>query len=170
MPDMDGIEVLRLLAEQHCDVPILMISNYQDGILTQAVRLAIPEGLGLNLAGSLNKPIQLPRLEAAGTRGRRLGRFEVPETHPRTAQQGIERFGPDVIILDLFMPDMDGIEVLRLLAEQHCDVPILMISNYQDGILTQAVRLAEGLGLNLAGSLNKPIQLPRLEAALEAAA
>ena len=68
------------------------------------------------------------------------------------------------------MPDMDGIEVLRLLAEQHCDVPILMNSNYQDGILTQAVRLAKGLGLNLAGSLNRPIQLPRLEAALEAAA
>ena len=102
--------------------------------------------------------------------GEDLGFEVLAETHPRTAQQGIERFGPDVIILDLFMPDMDGIEVLRLLAEQHCDVPILMISNYQDGILTQAVRLAEGLGLNLAGSLHKPIQLPRLEAALQAAA
>ena len=102
--------------------------------------------------------------------GEGLGFEVLAATHPRTAQQEIERFGPDLIVLDLFMPDVDGIEVLRLLAERRCDVPILMISNYEDGILTQAVRLAKGLGLNLAGSLHKPIQLPRLEAALQAAA
>ncbi len=102
--------------------------------------------------------------------GEGLGFEVLAATRPRTAQQEIERFGPDVIVLDLFMPDMDGIEVLRLLAEQRCHVPILMISNYEDGILTQAVRLANGLGLNLAGSLHKPFQLPRLEAALQAAA
>jgi CheY-like chemotaxis protein len=85
-------------------------------------------------------------------------------------EQEVERFHPDFIVLDLFMPDMDGIEVLRLLAKHSCAASILMISNYEGEILDQALKLAEGLGLNLAGSLHKPIQLPRLEAALQAAA
>ena len=97
--------------------------------------------------------------------------FEVrAATHARTAEHEVENFRPDFIVLDLFMPDMDGIEVLRLLAKHECAAAILMVSNYDDAILTQAVRLAQGLGLNLAGTLRKPIQLPRLEAALQATA
>ena len=97
--------------------------------------------------------------------------FEVRSaTRPRTAGKEIENFNPDFIILDLFMPDMDGIEVPRLLAKHECAASILMISNYEDEILTQALRLAKRHGFNLAGSLHKPIQLPRLEVALQAAA
>ncbi len=105
-----------------------------------------------------------------GAVGDSLG-FEVHSaTRGRAAEQEVESFRPDFIVLDLFMPDMDGIEVLRLLAKHRCAASILMVSNYEDEILAQALKLAKGLGLNLAGSLHKPIQLPRLEAALQAAA
>ncbi len=107
-----------------------------------------------------------------GAVGDSLG-FEVraaTRARARAAEQEVEDFRPDFIVLDLFMPDMDGIEVLHILAKHRCAAAILMVSNYEDEILAQALKLAEGLGLNLAGSLHKPIQLPRLEAALQAAA
>src|SRR5579862_8685218 len=47
-----------------------------------------------------------------------------------TGAQGLElvpRWHPDVVILDLFLPDMDGLEVLRQL-RQWTSVPIIVLS------------------------------------------
>jgi EAL domain-containing protein (putative c-di-GMP-specific phosphodiesterase class I) len=54
------------------------------------------------------------------------------------------------------MPDMDGVEVLRLLAERHCRSMIIITSGVGSRILDAAQRSAEGFKLNLAGVLPKP--------------
>jgi len=41
-----------------------------------------------------------------------------------------ERENPDIITLDILMPDMDGIQVLRLMKEKRPDVPIIMLTAY----------------------------------------
>ena len=44
----------------------------------------------------------------------------------------IEQHHPDVIITDLKMPGMDGLELIRTLKEKNCPGKILVLSNYED--------------------------------------
>lgn len=48
-----------------------------------------------------------------------------------SALQLVEQFNPNLIILDVMLPDMDGFEVCRLL-RQKTDVPILFLSAKED--------------------------------------
>ncbi len=73
---------------------------------------------------------------------------------------------PDMVALDLGMPGMDGVELLRFLAEQDYRSPVLIISGFDRRVLESAFRLGEALGLSMAGPLEKPMRLEDLEALL----
>ena len=73
---------------------------------------------------------------------------------------------PDVAVLDLGMPGMDGVELLRFLAEQQFRSPVLIISGFDRRVLDSAFRLGEALGLTMAGPLEKPVRLEELETLL----
>lgn len=68
----------------------------------------------------------------------------------------------DVIMLDLMMPAMDGIEVIRKLAERKVDSSLILVSGYDKGVLHSAHELAQQYRLNVASSLTKPIHVARL--------
>lgn len=70
---------------------------------------------------------------------------------------------PDTVVLDLGMPGMDGVELLRFLADQDYRAPVLIVSGFDRRVLDSAFRLGEALGLNMAGPLEKPVRLERLE-------
>jgi EAL domain-containing protein (putative c-di-GMP-specific phosphodiesterase class I)/FixJ family two-component response regulator len=72
-----------------------------------------------------------------------------------------------LILLDLMMPGMDGIEVLRLLGERRCRARILLMSGMDKRILETAERLAHSLGLQVVGHLQKPFPLTDLSKLLE---
>jgi len=73
---------------------------------------------------------------------------------------------PNMVALDLGMPGMDGIELLRFLAEQDFRSPVLIVSGFDRRVLESAFRLGEALGLNMAGPLEKPVRLEELETLL----
>ena len=55
--------------------------------------------------------------------------------HAATYQEGLEvlsRLTPDVVLLDINLPDKSGIELLRLIRERHLETAVLMISNNAD--------------------------------------
>ncbi|MBV1869746.1 MAG: EAL domain-containing protein [Gammaproteobacteria bacterium] len=66
------------------------------------------------------------------------------------------------IILDLHMPDIDGVEVIRDLAQRQCQAQIILISGFDGTVLHSAEELAVSQGLNLAGSLTKPFRIIEL--------
>jgi EAL domain-containing protein (putative c-di-GMP-specific phosphodiesterase class I)/CheY-like chemotaxis protein len=72
----------------------------------------------------------------------------------------------DLILLDLVMPDMDGVELLRLLAQQKCQAGIILISGTGKRIIESASQLAHALGLSIVGNLQKPFRIAELEKAL----
>ncbi|MEO0437194.1 MAG: EAL domain-containing protein [Pseudomonadota bacterium] len=77
------------------------------------------------------------------------------------------RQAPTVILLDLSMPDGDGVEMLRKFAQLHCDAAVILISGEDTRILNTAKRLGDRLGLLMRSSLQKPVAIDALETALE---
>ena len=70
---------------------------------------------------------------------------------------------PQMVVLDLGMPGMDGVELLRFIAEEGFQDPVLIISGFDRRVLESAFRLGEALGLQMVGPLEKPARLEELE-------
>src|SRR3954468_17372640 len=64
----------------------------------------------------------------------------------------------DLIVCDLMMPDMDGVELVRHISEHEVRPAILFLSGAQSSLLRAAVSLARAYGLKVVGALSKPIQ------------
>ena len=73
-----------------------------------------------------------------------------------------------LILLDLMMPGMDGVEVLRLLGKRQCKAGIVLMSGINIRVIETAKKLAKTLGLSVVGHLQKPFALPELKAVLGA--
>jgi len=73
----------------------------------------------------------------------------------------------NVLILDLKMPEMDGIEVLRKLALRHFKGGILLFSGEDERILKTAQSLALAHELNVIGTLAKPVSSKALKEKLD---
>ena len=73
---------------------------------------------------------------------------------------------PDAVAMDLGMP-VDGVELLRFLANEDFQGPVLIISGFDRRVLESAFRLGEAQGLTMAGPLEKPVRLEELEGLLK---
>ena len=74
---------------------------------------------------------------------------------------------PDVVILDLSMPETDGIELLAFLAEEKSRARVVILSGFDPSILIGACRLGEDRGLDMAGIVSKPVRVAELRKVLD---
>ena len=88
-------------------------------------------------------------------------------TRPDAFFQHIERHPAAVIVLDLLMPGMDGMQALRRLAEEGVKACILLASGADGQVLDNAICLGREHGLNMTGIIRKPIDLDALRELLE---
>jgi signal transduction histidine kinase/DNA-binding response OmpR family regulator len=148
MPDLDGWSVLAALRQdpELAEIPVIMIT-----IVDEHRR-----GIALGTAGYLTKPIDRERLHRLVSRFRApvpptrvllveddavqregmRGWLEGPQWTVREAANGrealkrIQESKPDVILLDLMMPEMDGFAVVAALQKEAAwrDIPVIVIT------------------------------------------
>jgi len=76
--------------------------------------------------------------------------------------QIISKHSPDVVFLDLVMPDMNGFEVLERMREDSINIPVIILTaDIQDGVAERCMQLGA------IAYLNKPPKQDELLAALE---
>lgn len=68
----------------------------------------------------------------------------------------------DIVVLDLVMPDVDGIEIIQSLAGTGWQGSIVITSGYDGKYIEVAKTLAKAKGLQLAGILKKPFEITEL--------
>jgi DNA-binding response OmpR family regulator len=94
--------------------------------------------------------------------------YEVTVTHDaEDFMDALVAGEPDAIVLDLSLPNVDGVELLRFLAAARCRSKILIISGFDARVLETSGRLGEARGLNICGTLMKPVRAADLRAAFE---
>ena len=68
----------------------------------------------------------------------------------------------DYLVTDIFMPDIDGLKILKVIKTQYPKLPVLVITGYGDVSLE-----VEALSEFNTGYLDKPFEIPDLVKALE---
>ena len=79
----------------------------------------------------------------------------------RLGLQAFDAFMPDVVLLDMHMPEMDGLETLKHLVARAPSLPVIMVTVNDDVATTS--RLLE---LGAADYVPKPFNLDYLEQAI----
>ncbi|MDB6063582.1 MAG: response regulator [Verrucomicrobiaceae bacterium] len=79
----------------------------------------------------------------------------------------VSQWQPTHITVDLVMPNIDGVEVLRLLAEHHCQAQVIVTSGEGTQTLESAQAAAQQYGLGAVKVLSKPFRPRELRALIQ---
>ena len=77
-------------------------------------------------------------------------------------EQVVDFESSSILVLDLHMPEMDGIEVMRRLAKMHNTPALILLSGHDASVLNSAEKLCRAHGLEVIASLQKPLSLDNL--------
>jgi two-component system, chemotaxis family, chemotaxis protein CheY len=74
----------------------------------------------------------------------------------------IRQLDPDILAVDICMPNVDALELFRLLSEDKFSGSIIIVSGQDESTLYSAARYAEELGLNRPKTMQKPLNFQDL--------
>ncbi len=192
LPDMSGIEALKQIREIDPNGAVMVLTGAaSDHLEREARELGITDflikGLALDIiVGAVQRATNEP-LSPTGARSvlqggrsilvvddepqiRDLLTKYLTQKHYRVlaAQDGpaalalVDLEQPDLVVLDMYMPGMTGVEVFRKLRDKHYTGGVMMLTSSQDESL-----LKEALDLGSLDIVGKPADLERIELAIQ---
>jgi signal transduction histidine kinase/CheY-like chemotaxis protein len=188
MPEMDGWQVIKALKNDPatCDIPVIVCSileeeekGYNLGAADYLVKPFVSEDLlnalnRANTSGDLHEimlidddPEDLRLVQKMVEENKHFQ--AIPIEGGQAGWAALQDRTPDVIILDLFMPDMNGFEILAKLraSSAHRHIPVIILTG-ADLTPEQHKQLSEfGQNLLVKGFLREKELLNSLETALQ---
>lgn len=98
--------------------------------------------------------------------GETSGYEVVSMTSGKEFQEAYLLMSPDLILMDVAIPDIDAIGLLEWLGAAGNRAPILLMSGHGDYMLNWAQTVGTDLGMSVIDTLSKPIVLEDLEKVL----
>ena len=86
----------------------------------------------------------------------------VPANNGRIALEIIKKLSPDLIVSDVFMPELDGLGLLEELTKRNINIPVILLS-----AKANAEDIAVGLQKGAVDFLSKPFKSLELLYAIE---
>ena len=78
--------------------------------------------------------------------------------HTKAFERLISEWEPDVVVLDVGIPDRDGYALLKVLSSMKYPGDVIMISGMPQQDLNEAAKMGKMRGLKIIGASRKPIQ------------
>jgi len=69
----------------------------------------------------------------------------------------------DIVLSDLEMPEMDGMEYFRHMGNSYADIALIIMSALDSALITSVEKMARAYGIRLLGAIEKPITRARLQ-------
>jgi CheY-like chemotaxis protein len=95
-----------------------------------------------------------------------LGYAAVATNSARDFREAFLAEAPDVVVLDILMPDEDGLELMQWLVKNGCRARIIICSGYGSAYANMAKALGEHQSNLQISILAKPVRLKELRACL----
>jgi len=178
MPGIDGIEVLRRVKKDHPDVSVVILTGH-------GTERDEEEALRLGASAYLKKPVDVDQLmgavhqeklkvllvddekEFVESLSERLALRNLTAGIALDGEQALKAVKedePDVMVLDLRMPGIDGIEVLRQARKDHPGMAVVVLTGHG----TEKDK-KEVLRLGASAYLKKPVDVDQLVGVLHRA-
>ncbi len=73
-------------------------------------------------------------------------------TNPLQTLEAIDEFSPDIVLLDIHMPEANGLEIAAIMQEKYTDTPVVFLSSEQD-----ISRQLQAINMGGEDFINKPV-------------
>jgi two-component system, NtrC family, response regulator HydG len=174
MPGMDGVELHRQLHQVQPGLPVVLMTAYASDEI-------IRKGLAEGVVGVFDKPLDISSLLGFFTSLARQRSIVIVDDDPdfcKTLGDILHQRGfsvshfyypppevelmtaeAQVILLDMKLNGISGLDVLKQIRQRYLDLPVLMVTAYRQE-MTTAIQAA--LAINAYTCLYKPLEIPSL--------
>jgi len=180
MPGINGVEALRMIKEFSPDLPVILMSAYATDEQEEEARK-------LGALSLLSKPIDVQLIlfflsvlkkeesilivdddpafcktlkDILQARGFRVETLLAPEK----VLEEMEREYKEVVVLDLKLGDVDGVDVLKDIRAKYPTKPVVLVTGFKDEM---AASIQQGLRMGVYACLYKPFGVDELIGIIE---